>query len=75
MSWAPSQSRKSCSAGFHEATEARIGTGPPLARRASRSSTSRTISIVLPEPGGRPRQPQRGQAKAHCDQNGHGAAV
>jgi hypothetical protein len=51
MSWALSQSRRSSSTGFQAAIEARIGTGPPLARRASRSSTSRSISMLLPAPG------------------------
>src|ERR1035441_2410425 len=50
-SWAPSQPRRSWAAGFQDATEARNGTGAPSARRASRSSTRRTISIVLPAPG------------------------
>ena len=53
MSWVPSQSRRSLLApiGIQEAIEARIGTGPPGTRRASRSRISRIISTVLPAPG------------------------
>ena len=49
--WAASHPCRSWSSGFHDATETSIGTGPPLTRSFKRSSTSRTISIVLPEPG------------------------
>src|SRR5262249_40135485 len=46
-----SQPRRSWPAGSHDANEARIGTGPPGTRRASKSNSSRTINIVLPAPG------------------------
>ena len=49
-SWAPRHPPSSCSEGFHDAIEARIGTGPPASRRSSRASTNRTISIGLPDP-------------------------
>ena len=46
-----SHSRRSWADGSQDASGARIGTGPPEGRAASRSSTRRTISIVLPDPG------------------------
>ncbi len=49
--WVSSQSYRPSWSGFQEATGTSSGTGPPAPRRASRSSTRRRSSTVLPDPG------------------------